>query len=273
MLPASTTVANLTYTLSGTEGPWLALIHPLGSTLSIWSEITPLLARRFRVIAYDLRGHGASEIPQSPYTLSEMARDHIGLMDRLHISRTHICGLALGGEIAQIVAAQCPERVANLVLADTTFLAAPHRKRVWEERVALAKREGMAAVAKMMLPVWFSAGYAAEHARVVEKFRTGLESMSIEGFEGSANAVSSFDLSDLLPQIRCRTLVIVGEADHATPPATATALAVRIHGAEVRIIPGAGHFSVVEQPQIFAELVLQGLGTREEEAMHHGSKA
>jgi len=238
------------YTIEG-EGPWLAMSHSLACNLSMWDEQVKLLARRFKVLRYDTRGHGESGAPQGPYTLEQLADDAKALFDALGVKRPHWVGLSMGGMIGQVFALKYPGVFQSMVLADTTSRYPPNAAQTWDERVRTARAQGMGGIVEGTLGRWFTEGYRQAHKDVMERIAGGIRATPVEGYAGCCGAISKMDALDRLKEIDCPTLVIVGEQDQGTTPAAAKQIQENIKGAELVIIPSAAHLSNVEQAEAF----------------------
>ena len=243
------------YVIEG-EGPWLTMSHSLACNLSMWDEQAKLLARRFKVLRYDARGHGASGVPPGPYTLDQLADDAKALFDALGIQRTHWVGLSMGGMIGQTFALKYPGRFQSMVLADTTSRRPPNAEQMWADRVRTARAQGMEAVVESTLARWFTEPYREKRADVTQRIAQGIRATPVEGFAGCCDAIARVDVLDRLKEIRCPTLVIVGEQDHGTPPEAAKLIAANIADSELVIIPSTAHLSNIEQADVFNKALL-----------------
>jgi 3-oxoadipate enol-lactonase / 4-carboxymuconolactone decarboxylase len=222
----------------------LLLIHSLGTSLHVWDPQIERLARSFRVIRPDLRGHGLTEVTPGPYSIAGLADDVLALLDALDIRRAHVAGLSIGGMVAQAMAAAAPGRVGALILADTAMAIPPAN--LWLERAATVRAKGMAAVADAVVARWVTPGFADAPAAL------GLRAMLLrtapEGYAGAAEAIAAADLSATTATLRTPTLILVGDQDLATPLASAEAMAGAIDGAKLQIIASAAHIATIEQP-------------------------
>src|SRR6266545_8226867 len=132
------------YRLEGpADAPVVTLAHPLGATLAMWDAQVAALLPRYRVLRYDIRGHGGSEVPPGPYTLEHMSGDLFDLLDSLGIAETHFVGVSMGGLIGMTAALRQPRRIKSLVLCDTTACYGPGVRAMWEDRIRVAESEGM----------------------------------------------------------------------------------------------------------------------------------
>jgi len=238
------------YTIEG-EGPWLAMSHSLACNLSMWDDQVKLLARRFKVLRYDTRGHGGSSAPKGPYTLDQLAEDTRALFDGLGIQRAHWAGLSMGGMIGQTFALKYPGVFQSMVLADTSSRRPPGAEQMWGDRVKTAREKGMEGVLEGTLGRWFTEPYRNARKDVMARISGDIRGTPVEGFAGCCEAIAKLDVLDRLKEIDCPTLVIVGEQDQGTPPEAAKLIQQNIKGAELVIIPSAAHLSNVEQAEAF----------------------
>lgn len=249
------------YLLEGPSGaPVVTLSHSLATHLGMWEPQVAALASRYRLLRYDTRGHGSTEVTTGPYTLEQLARDALGLLDALGIERTHWLGLSMGGMIGQVLALQAPHRLRSLLLADTTSRIPAEAKPLWEERIRAAETQGMEPLVEPTLGRWFTAGFRQRHPEVVARVAAMIRGTDPRGYVGCCHAIAALDLTDRLGAVRLPTLVIVGAEDQGTPVAAAETIHRAIAGSELRVIPSAAHLANLEQPEAFTEAVLQFLG-------------
>jgi 3-oxoadipate enol-lactonase len=239
------------------QAPVAVLVHAIGTTLELWEPQLPALGMRLRVVRYDQRGHGGSDVPPGPYTVEELAGDLLGLLDELEIERAALCGLSLGGAVAMAAAVAAPERVERLALCCTTArFDGPEQ---WRERARLARSEGMDAVVEIAFPRWFSRGYMRRSPQTAARFRRMLAETPAEGYAACCEAIAEWDFGDRLAGIAAPTLVVSAEADVSTPPPHGERLAAAIPDARLEIVAGAGHLANVERPDVLDGLVLEHL--------------
>jgi 3-oxoadipate enol-lactonase len=184
-----------------------------------------------------------------------MADDVIAVLDRLGIARAHWVGLSMGGMIGQAFALRHPGRLDRLVLANTTSSYGPEGRAMWQARAKMVQEGGLAAIRDMVAARYFSDEFRAADPAAVAQVMDRFMQTPAEGYLGACEAIANLDFSDDLARIRSKTLVIAGGADAGTPPAMSEAIAARIPGAKVAVIPGAAHLSVAEKPEEFARLV------------------
>ena len=231
----------------------VVLSNSLGTTLEMWEPQVGVLARDRRVLRYDMRGHGRSPVPETPYSIADLGSDLIALLDWSGIERASLCGVSLGGMVSMWVAAHAPERVERLALVSTSALLGPPEG--WAARAAAVLEGGMAAVTDTVLERWFTPGFTAAHPEVVAGVRAQLLSTPPEGYAACCEALSTLDQRELLPRIKSPTLVIAGRHDMATPIAAGEFIRSKIPGASMTILDAA-HISNVEQPHAFTDAVV-----------------
>ncbi len=253
--------------VSGPAGaPALVLLHSLGTSLHVWDAQVDALARRFRVIRPDLRGHGLTTVTQGPYHMATLARDVLGLLDALSVANAHVAGLSIGGLIAQAMAEIAPRRVKTLILCDTAMVIPPPSN--WHERARLVREGGMAAIAEAVMARWVTPGFRDQPAAL------GLRQMLLrtdpEGYAGAAEAIATADFTAITPKLKLPAHVIVGAQDEATPVASAEALQAAL-GASLAIIPDAAHIPTIEHPRaVSAEIAAFLLANTESDTYEAG---
>jgi 3-oxoadipate enol-lactonase len=233
------------------------LSNSLGTPLAMWEPQMPALTKRYRVLRYDRRGHGCSDVPPAPYTPDDFGGDVIELLDSLELERVSFCGLSMGGMVGMWIAANAPDRVDRLVLACTAAWFGPPE--TWTERAALVRSGGMESVVDSVLERWFSPGFRQERPAEVEEVRGFLLSTPPEGYAACCEAIGLWDFRPRLGEVRAPTLVLAGSADPATPPERAEEIAAGIPGARVRIFEGSAHLANIEQPEAFNDAILDHL--------------
>jgi 3-oxoadipate enol-lactonase/4-carboxymuconolactone decarboxylase len=196
------------------DKPALVLLTSIGTDLSLYDPVVPLLTPDFRVIRMDTRGHGASDAPAGDYTLDLLADDVLAVMDAAGAAKASLCGTSLGGMIAMALATKAPERVEALILACTSPAMDPS---TWNQRLALIRAEGMGAIVEAVMGRFFSDAFRAQHPEVVETVRAGMRAQSVDGYAGCGAAIRDMALLERLPAIAAPTLVVTGVKDLATP--------------------------------------------------------
>lgn len=233
------------------DAPWLVLGHSLACSVRMWDGQIAAFKDRYRVLAYDARGHGASDAPPGPYSLELLAADLKALLDALQVKNPHFCGLSMGGMIGQTFALEYPGVLRTLVLADTTSRYPAEALPVWEERIRTAEAKGMEPLAQPTLERWFTESWRRSNPEALERIRSLIVGTPVAGYVGCSRAIPKINLSARLRELRCPVLVIVGENDPGTPVAMAREIHENAPGSRLVVIPGAAHLSNVEQPESF----------------------
>lgn len=242
----------LAYEVSG-EGLPVVLLHGFPFNRTLWREQVAALRERFRVITVDLRGHGETTATDAPATMKEMAEDVAALLDELHLERVVLGGLSMGGYVVLAFYRLFPERVRALVLADTRPQAdtAPARLRR-EETATRALSEGMQTIADAMLPKLLAPLTHAEHPGIVARVRSMILHTAPQGAAAALRGMAvREDQTELLREINCPTLIIVGRLDAITPFADSAFMYREVRGAHMEVIEGAAHVSNLERPAEF----------------------
>ncbi|MGB2508991.1 MAG: 3-oxoadipate enol-lactonase [Candidatus Puniceispirillaceae bacterium] len=238
--------------ISGPEdAPAIVFINSLATDFRIWRDVIVQLAGKFPMLTYDKRGHGLSDIGQSPYQIDDHVNDLVALMDRLKISNAVICGLSVGGLIAMRLSKVRPDLVSSLVLCDT----APKigTEPMWEERMEIARHDGMAGLLKANMERWFTRNFHTHHTAELDGYSNMFLRVPIEGYLGTAAAIRDTDLREDAAKIDLPVMCVVGEEDGSTPPELVLEMANMIPGADFKLIKGAGHIPCVEQPHVLAD--------------------
>lgn len=251
----------LHYELVG-SGPCVTLAHSLACDLSMWTEQMDALTRRYSVLRFDARGHGGSSAPAGAYTLETMAGDVIALLDALDIARTHFVGLSMGGMIGQHVALQAPQRLASLVLADTTSRYPADVLPVWQERARIVEEQGMDPMVEPTLARWFTEPYRESHPEVMARIGALIRATPVAGYAGCCHAIPRLDITDRLRTVHLPVLVMVGDQDAGTPVAMAREIHDAIAGSQLVVIQDAAHLSNIEQSAVFNRALLGFLDAR-----------
>ena len=251
-MKASANGIGMYYELHGREGaPWLVLSHSLACSTGMWDEQVAAFQDQYRILALDTRGHGQSDATAGPYTLEQLADDLKSLLDLLRIVRPRFCGLSMGGMIGQTCELKYPGTFSSLVLADTTSRQPADAWPAWQERIRIAEAKGLQPLVEPTLERWFTEPYRKTHPETMQRIGALIASTPVAGYVGCCHAIPKINLTARLKEIRCPILIIVGEADPATPVAMAREIHDHAPGSKLVVIPDAAHLSNIEQAAAF----------------------
>jgi 3-oxoadipate enol-lactonase len=238
------------------DAPALMLSNSLATDFSMWDGQAKLFGERFRLIRYDRRGHGRSAVSPGPYSMERLGRDVLGILDHLGITQVDWCGLSMGGMVGQWLGAHAPSRIRRLVLANTACYYPV--KEPWNERIALARREGLAALADATMTRWFTKEFIARQPETIARMKEMMLATPVEGYVANCEAVRDMDHRAILADIKAPTLLIAGRHDVATPVEGMEFMRARIPGAGLTILDAA-HISNIEAADAFTATVLDFL--------------
>ena len=236
------------------DAPVLVLAHALGTDLRLWDRVLPALAVNRRVICYDLRGHGLTEVPPPPYAAADLIDDLVALIDAFGLDRVALGGLSVGGFIALGAAARLGARVTALAACDTG--ARIGDAETWRQRIDTVAEHGIAALADGTMARWFPEGFRRDRPGETALWRAMVTGTARDGFTGICHALRDGDLTGPAGSIAVPTLVITGSEDGSTPPTLGRATAALIPGAQYHEIAGAGHLPVIDKPGAFLGALL-----------------
>lgn len=232
-------------------GAPLVFSNSLGTDLRIWDAVVDRLPAGLRVIRYDKRGHGLSECPPAPYSMGALVHDAEMLLDRLEVKDAVVVGLSVGGLIAQGLAVKRMDQVRAMVLSNTA--AKIGTAQLWDDRIAMVRNEGLAAMAPGVMERWFSPRFRATPELAL--WQTMFERQPSEGYAGCCEAIKGTDFLTTTAGLRLPTLAIAGDHDGATPPDLVRETAALVPGSRFELIRGAGHIPCVEAPDRYTELL------------------
>jgi 3-oxoadipate enol-lactonase len=256
--------AELYYEIHGDGGddrrPWLIFSHSLACNTGMWAPQVAEFSRRYRILAFDTRGHGRSDAPPGPYTMELLAADLHSLLGALQISKAHFVGLSMGGMIGQTYALGHPGVFTSLTLADTTSRWPPEARQVFAERAQTALAKGMDPLVEATLGRWFTPPFHRSNPADVARVGDMIRATPVMGYVGCSDGIPRIDTTLRLRDIRCPILVIAGKDDPGTPVAMSRAIHENAPGSELVIIESAAHLSNLEQPLLFNKALARFLG-------------
>ncbi|MBI2256542.1 MAG: alpha/beta fold hydrolase [Proteobacteria bacterium] len=249
-------------TVAGQEGkPALILNHSLATSHEMWGFQLPLFARHFRVVAFDMRGHGASAAMQGAYSMDQLADDVVGVADHLGLKRFSFLGLSIGGMIGQNLGFRHGARLEKLVLSSTgTGTPGADAAKMWDDRIATARERGMGSQVDGTMSRWLSADFQKAAPVTAQWIRDLITATPIDGFAGCGVAIKTMSLPpEKLATIKLPTFVVAGEKDPGSPPSEGAKIAAAVPGAKSFVLPAGYHLCNIEFPHIFNEQVLDFL--------------
>jgi 3-oxoadipate enol-lactonase len=235
------------------DAPVVLLGSSLGTTHAMWAPQIGVLAERFRVVAFDHRGHGESEAPPGPYTIDDLGGDVIELLDTLGVEQASYVGISLGGAVGLWLAENAADRFHRFALVCPPSNPAENAQ-LWIDRAATVRAEGTRAIVDATLGRWFLPEFTD-----TEPVREQLLNTSDEGYAACCEALSVTNLQPGLKDITAPVLLVTTEQDTSVPPETVIPLASAIPGAHLEIIENAAHLVTYSHPELVNPLLLAHL--------------
>jgi len=243
----------INYELTGpANAAALVLSNSLGSNFGMWDAQMPAFAKTHRVLRYDTRAHGESEVTPGPYTFKQLARDVLALADSLKIDKFSFCGLSMGGVTGLWIALHAPERLQKLALCSTG--AKIGTADAWNARIEAVRKNGTKSIAAATMERWFTTSFREREPQTVERIQNTLANTATEGYIACCEALRDTDLRGQVASISAPTLVISATHDPAAPPTDGKFLAKEIKGARY-VELDAAHLSNIEQGEKFTQEV------------------
>lgn len=245
---------NTNYKIQGTpNSPVLVFSNSLGSKMMMWDGLIPYLLPYFRVLQYDTRGHGGSDVTSEPYTIALLGNDLIELLDSLNIKEFYFCGLSMGGLIGQYLGIYHSDRLKKLIISNTGAKIGNDER--WNQRIETINKDGMQAIVDDTMERWFTESFRKSNpTRVVETKEMFLRS-DVLGYSNCCAAIRDADFRENLSKVSVQTLVITGDEDPVTNVEQAEFLVKNIPDATLQLLP-ARHLSATELPKQFAEILI-----------------
>lgn len=238
------------YVVEG-AGPPVVLVHGMGLNRDMWDWQLPPLVARFRVVRYDLLGHGESDPPADDCSMDDLVRQLDRLLDHLQLARCALVGFSLGGLIVRAYALAHPDRVAALAILNSAHDRTDAERAGMRERLERAIRHGHVATIDAALERWFTKAFAARHPEVLDRVRRWMEANDPAVYPKVYRVLAEGDaaLATSIAAIRCPTLVLACDEDHGNSPDMARRMAALIPGARTEILPGLRHMALAEDPE------------------------
>ena len=238
------------------DAPVLMISNSLGTNLHMWDGQMAVFTKHFRVVRYDSRGHGESTAPPGPYSLDQLGRDAVAILDALGIEKAHWLGLSKGGMVGQWMLTHARERIGRAVLANTSaHMGMPDG---WNDRMRLVREQGMAAITDGVIDRWFTKTFQKARPDEIDRIRAMLHATPPQGYMGCMSAIRDMDQREAIRAVTNPVLVIIGSEDPATTPEQGKVIASNIAGAKT-VILDAAHLSNVEDADAFTQAVIKFL--------------
>lgn len=233
------------------DAPWIVLSNSLGANLHMWDDQMPLLTQHYRVLRYDVRGHGKSAAPDGPYTFDDLMGDVLGLMDAHQIGRADYMGLSMGAMTGMGLAIHHPRRFRRMVLCDGRADAPPAFRDLWSQRVAAVEAGGLDAIADGVMAMWLNESFRAANPDRVTALRGMVTGNDPAGYAACCEALKTLDYLKDLPRAGVPITYVGGGADKGAPPDVMRAVAAATPGARYVEIPGGGHLPNIDSAAAF----------------------
>ena len=236
-------------TFGDASQPAIVFSNSLGTQLNMWQPQISFFEKKFYVICYDTRGHGASSAPQGPYSIEQLGTDVIHLLDHLNIKKASFCGISMGGLTGQWLAIHHPERFNHVIVCNTA--AKIGQEQAWNDRAQLVREQGLKPIAETAASRWFTEPFIRSNTAIVESLSNDLGAGSPEGYASCCEALAKADLRADLKTITVPVLIIAGQQDPVTTVADAQYLVNQIPNSQLIEI-NASHISNIECPENFS---------------------
>ena len=233
------------------DAPWIVLSNSLGANLSMWDAQIDTLTRKFRVLRYDVRGHGQSDAPAGPYTLDQLESDIIAMMDHYGIEQAAYMGLSMGAMCGMGLALSHGDRFTQMILADGRADAPDGFRNMWDDRIAKVQADGLAGIVEGTLNSWLTEDWRNANPGALEQVRQMVLGNDPNGYIGCCRALQGLDYLRQLGGVRTPTLYVGGSQDMGAAPAVMQAMADATPGARYVEIPNAAHVANINAPETF----------------------
>ena len=250
------------YAVSGREGaPVIALIHGLGLCRDVWANLLPAFEAEYRVVNYDLFGHGDSAPVPGEASLTVYSDQLAALLDHLGIGSAHVVGFSIGGMINRRFALDHADKVASLVILNSPHDRREAGQKAVEDRARSVRDQGAFSTFDAALQRWFTPRFLASGQEAPDQVRGWREIVDAESYAQAAWVLAN-GVRELIapePAINAPSLVMTCENDTGSTPAMSHAIASEIKGATVQIVPELQHLGLMEDPVAFTDPILEFL--------------
>ena len=244
----------INYQFDGPDSaPCLVFSNSLATSLAMWDEQAAALRDSFRILRYDQRGHGGTDAPAGRYAYDTLLADALGLLDALSIKKAHFAGLSMGGATALGLAERHPDRFDRIIVCDSPCQSTPQSSQQWEERIVVARRQGIEALVEPTVSRWVPPEILANNPPHVDKIRAMIRATPVDGFIGCAAALADHDYASAVATVKRPVLFLGGEKDAATAPMRK--LSEKLPSSRFVGLAGAGHISNMDRPAEFTRAI------------------
>ena len=245
--------------LGNPENPLVVLAHPLGMSQAVWDDLLPTLLPHYRVLSWDLPGHGSSAAwTYGDISPGSLVGDVLTLVGQAGAERFHFVGTSIGGVIGQQLLGQVPERLLSATLTNTGAVIGT--RDVWQTRAAAIREQGLSAMAVDIVPRWFGSAACQAQPALLKGWNTIMGRGDANSYALLCEMLGRVDFSDRLQGHEVPLLLIGGSDDVATPPESLRTLAQCSRAGEPVIMEAVGHVPSVEAPVAFGHLLLANIG-------------
>ena len=249
------------YRIDGRGPRWVAFVTGIANDLTMWDAQAAALERDFRILRYDLRGHGGSEATPGDYSIAVLVSDLKAVLDSAGVGKASVVGLGLGGAIAQAFAIEHPARVEKLVPCCCRARMVPDFAAMWHKLRDTVRQNGLESIVEPTVQRWFSEDFKAAHPDMLQKVRSMIRRTTLEGYLGVTAAFLGLDVEDRLPEIKAPTLYVSGAEDRlGGPPELMKELSEKVRGARHVSVPNAAHIANIQNPDGFNRVLREFLG-------------
>ncbi|MGM0543097.1 MAG: alpha/beta fold hydrolase [Pseudomonadota bacterium] len=261
---------SVAYRLLGAEvNPLVVLAHPLGMSQAVWDDVIPALLPRYRVLTWDLPGHGASQaVSGEQITPADLAAEALALAELAGAERFHFAGTSIGGVVGQQLIAAHGDRLLSATLTNTGAVIG--NPELWNTRAGRVRQEGLAAMSEEIVPRWFAPKAFEASPALKAGWCTQMGRGDDESYAQLCEMLGRDTFTGKLAAKQAKVQLFGGSEDMATPPATLEALAAELGDAPLEIFDSVGHVPSVEAPALFAQKLLGVLAPDLGDVANHG---
>jgi pimeloyl-ACP methyl ester carboxylesterase len=248
------------YTITGEGKETVVLSHGLLWSERLFYKQVAELKAGYRVVTYDHRGQGQSEVTKNGYDMDQLYEDAVALIEGLNLGKVHFGGLSMGGFVAMRLAARRPDLVKSLILMETSALEEPFKSK-YNLLTSLVKLFGVKVVTKPVMKIMFGDKFLNDESRIEERneWTKELQKNKKSIVKAVRGVIDRKSVADELSQITCPTLIMVGTQDKATIPEKAEFIHQLIPQSQLHYIEGGGHTACIEEPEQYNNIILNFL--------------